>query len=272
VPDEVARRALAQFLRRRRRTLDPVAAGFPLGNRRVPGLRREEVALLAGVSPSWYTYLEQGRPIQASAQVIDSIARVLRLSAEEHRYVELLATGKAGHRVLAAAPDVLRAVDDIARSVHDVPLYVADRRGDLVAWNREATEWFTDFGLLPERDRNMVLWMLADPLARERFVDWELDARDLLGRFRAAVVGIFAEPRTVELVDQLMAVGPWVRKWWDEQEARPMTPRLRSLRHPVHGVCLMRAVVSFVAGAEDLGLVLHVPAGTFGQADGVARR
>lgn len=260
MPDDATRRTLAEFLRRRRRVVDPVSAGFPLGNRRVPGLRREEVALLAGVSPSWYTYLEQGRRIQVSTQVVDSIARVLKLSAEEHRYFELLATGKAGHRVIAAAPDVLRALDDLAQAVRGVPLYVADRRGDLVAWNREATEWFTDFGMLPERGRNMVLWMLADPVARERFVDWELDARDLLGRFRGAVVGISSEPRTVELVDELMAIGPWVRQWWEDQDARPMTPRLRRLRHPVRGVCLMRIVVSFVAGAEDLGVVMHVPA------------
>lgn len=150
-----------------------------------------------------------------STQVVDSIARLLKLSAEEHRYFELLATGKSGHRVIAAAPEVRRALDDVARAVRGAPLYVADRRGDLVAWNREATEWFTEFGLLPEPERNMVRWML---------------------------------------------IGPWVRQWWEDQDARPMTPRLRRLRHPVRGVCLMRIVVSFVAGAEDLGVVMHVPA------------
>lgn len=254
-----ARRALADFLRHRRSEVDPTSVGFPVGNRRTPGLRREEVALLAGMSPSWYTYLEQARPIRVSSQVVDSIARVLGLSAEEHRYLELLATGKAGHRVIAAAPDVRHAVRELVEAVDDLPLYAADRRGDLLAWNRAATEWFADFSALPEGRRNMLRWMLGDPAARERFVDWEGEARDLLGRFRAACVHIAADPRTVELIDDLLSIGPWVRHWWEEQEARPMSPRVRRLRHPVHGVRALRIVVSYVAGAEDVGLVFHVP-------------
>lgn len=260
MPDDATRRALADFLRRRRREVDPEAVGFPAGNRRVRGLRREEVALLAGVSPSWYTYLEQARPIRVSTQVVDGIARVLQLSPEEHRYVELLATGKTGHRVIAAAPAVQEALVDVAQAVRGVPLYIADRRGDLFAWNREACEWFADFGALPEDRRNMVHWMLSAPVARERFVDWEVEARDLLGRFRAATADICTEPDTAALIEDLMAVGPWVRRWWDDLEHHPMTPRLRRLRHPVRGVCAMRVVVSFVAGAEDMGLVFHVPA------------
>jgi transcriptional regulator with XRE-family HTH domain len=259
VGDEETRRALADFLRRRRQEVDPESVGFPTGNRRVRGLRREEVALLAGVSPSWYTYLEQGRPIRVSAQVIAAIARVLGLSPEEHRYLELFATGKTGHRVIAAAPAVQHALRELADAVQDVPLYIADRRGDLFAWNQEATHWFTEFGALPRPRRNMVHWMLADPAARDRFVDWELEARDLLGRFRGATADIRNEPRTAAIIEDLMAIGPWVREWWGAQEPRPMTPRLRMLRHPVRGVCVTRLVVAFVAGAEDMGVVLHVP-------------
>ena len=253
------RRDLADFLRRRRSEVDPTSLGFPVGNRRTPGLRREEVALLAGVSPSWYTYLEQGRPIGVSTQVIDSIARVLGLSPEEHRYLELLATGKAGHRVIAGEPDVRDAVWELVEAVCDFPVYAGDRRGDLLAWNRQASEWFTDFAALPDGKRNMLLWMLADPAAQQRFVDWEREARDLLGRFRVAAVHLGADQRTVNVIDEAMAIGPWVRGWWEEQEARPMSPRVRALRHPSLGERRFRIVVSYVAGAEDIGLVFHVP-------------
>jgi len=253
------RRDLANFLRRRRRELDPTSLGFPVGNRRTPGLRREEVALLAGVSPSWYTYLEQGRPIGVSTQVIDSIARVLRLSPEEHRYLELLATGKAGHRVIAGDPDVHAAVRELVEAVTDFPVYAGDRRGDLLAWNLQASEWFTDFAALPECRRNMLLWMLSDPAAQQCLVDWETEARDLLGRFRVSSVHLGADPRTVDVINEAMAIGPWVRSWWEEQEARPMSPRVRVLRHPSLGERRFRIVVSYVAGAEDIGVVFHVP-------------
>ena len=251
--DQATRRELAEFLRRRRGDVDPASVGFPIGNRRVRGLRREEVALLAGVSPSWYTYLEQARPIRVSTQVVDSIARVLGLSSEEHRYVELLATGKTCHRVIPAAPALQGALREVVQAVRDVPLYLADRRGDLFAWNTEASQWFADFSVLPERNRNMVHWMLADPTARERFVDWEVEARDLLGRFRAATSNISAQPRTAELIGDLMAIGPWVRQWWADQEPRPMSPRLRMLRHPDRGVCAMRGAFPVAADAYDRG-------------------
>lgn len=259
MPDVSARRELAEFLRRRRAYVDPASHGLPAGRRRVPGLRREEVALLAGVSVSWYTYLEQARPIRVSTQVIDSIARVLELTPEQHRYIELLATGKAGHRVLGAAPDVVQSVDEVVRAVRGVPVYAADRRGDLFAWNAEATDWFTDFGKLPASRRNMMLWMLTDPIARERFVDWEVDIRDLLGRFRTATAGAPEDARTAEVITQMLSTSSLARQWWDEQEARPMTPRIRRLRHPVLGVCYMRIAVAFLAGSEDLALVFHVP-------------
>lgn len=266
MPEAPARRELAEFLRSRRRSVDPASRGLPAGRRRAPGLRREEVALLAGVGVSWYTYLEQARPIRVSTQVIDSIARVLGLSAEEHRYVELLATGKAGHRVLAPPPEVVRSVHDVVRAVRGVPVYAADRRGDIFAWNDDATEWFTDFALLPPRRRNMLWWMLADPVARERFVDWESDTRDLLGRFRTSTAGTPQDARTAEVIDEILQIGPWVLDWWEEQKARPMTPRMRRLRHPRLGTCLLRIVVSYLAGAEDLGLVFHVPTSGDGDA------
>lgn len=259
MPEAAARRELADFLRGRRRSIDPVSRGLPAGRRRAPGLRREEVALLAGVGVSWYTYLEQARPIRVSTQVVDSIARVLGLSAEEHRYVELLATGKAGHRILTPPPEVVHSVQDVVRAVRGVPVYAADRRGDIFAWNDDAIEWFTDFALLPQHRRNMMWWMLADPVARERFVDWESDTRDLLGRFRTSTAGAPQDARTADVINEIVEIGPWVRSWWAEQEPRPMTPRVRRLRHPRLGTRLMRIVVSFLAGAEDLGLVFHVP-------------
>jgi len=257
--NDSSRRALADFLRRRRESIDPESRGLPVGRRRTPGLRREEVAALAGLSPSWYAYLEQGRDIQVSAQVADSLARVLGLDEEERRYLHLLAIGRTGHREQLPGERTRLVLQDLVDAVDPVPAYAADKRGDMFVWNSAACTWFTDFDALPPGRCNMLLWILSDPVARERFVDWEDEARDLIARFRATSAVGSDDPRIAELVGQILALGPPVRRWWESHEVRGQTAHIRRLRHPQLGVHDMHIVVSYLAGAEDLGIVMHVP-------------
>jgi transcriptional regulator with XRE-family HTH domain len=259
VVSEASRRALADFLRRRREAIDPVSRGFPAGRRRTPGLRREEVAVLAGLSPSWYTYLEQGRDIQVSEQVVNSLARVLELDPDERRYLQLLATGRTEHRSRLPDGETRQVLQDLVDAVDPVPAYAADKRADMIAWNRAATEWFADFGAPGQPRPNMLIWMLTHPAARQRFADWEAEARDLLGRFRATSAVHPDDPRIRELTAEIDALGPPVRDWWQAHEVRGQTARIRRLRHPVLGERDMRIVASHLAGADDVGIVMHVP-------------
>jgi transcriptional regulator with XRE-family HTH domain len=169
--DTANQQELARFLRSRRERVNPVEVGLPVGSRRrTKGLRREEVAVLAGLSTSWYTYLEQGRNVRPSAAVLDSLARVLRTSEDERRYLHVLAHGQVsrpepletaavGHGLITQA---LELVQD-----SPYPAYAGDHRGDLLAWNHAATQWYEDWGRYPVAERNIVRWIVLSPLARD---------------------------------------------------------------------------------------------------------
>jgi transcriptional regulator with XRE-family HTH domain len=237
--------------------------GVPVGpRRRTPGLRREEVAVLAGLSPTWYTYLEQGRKIRPSAEVLDSLAGVLGLTEEERRYMHLLAHGHepVGHSSLLYPPDLalFREIVTVA-SKDDNPVYAANRFGDMLAWNDATTVWYTDFGALPENRRNMLWWMLTDPVARERLVDWEQETEDLIARFRAATATFPHNERIRGMMRELEASSPDFRRWWGEHAVRERRTRVRRLRHPELGLREVRLVVLNPADDEFNAVLLHLP-------------
>lgn len=253
-------RDLGRFLRARRLLVDPTAKGLPVGNRRTPGLRREEVAILASISPSWYTYLEQGRDIRPSESVLNALADVLDLTAAERRYVTLLALGGAPHRTQPVTDEARAAITAFVESLDSVPAFAGDMRGDVVAWNRACSEWLVDFGTLPEEDRNSMLWTALDPLARERYVDWEDEVRTYFGRFRGAMANLPDDPRIQAVVDRILQGPADVRALWERQEVSEVTFSVRRLRHPELGVRSFLTLILLVGGADTAGVVVHVPA------------
>jgi transcriptional regulator with XRE-family HTH domain len=252
---------LGEFLRARRQQVDPAAKGLPVGRRRTPGLRREEVAILASISPSWYTYLEQGRDIRPSEAVLDSLADVLDLSQAERRYLHLLALGGAPHRDQPITDEAIDSIRQLLDALGPLPAYAGDQRGDVVGCNDACREWLVDFDAMPGELRNSLLWMVLDPRARERFVDWEREVRDLLGRVRAAMANDPQDPRIRQLIGFLQQAPDEVRGWWDLHEVSELTFRTRLLRHPVHGVREFRMMVLLVGGADQIGVLVHVPVG-----------
>ena len=187
--------ALGQLLRSRRERLTPADVGLPAGSRRrTPGLRREEVALLANLSTTYYTFLEQGRPVRPSAQVLDALAAALRMSAAERRYLQVLAYGPgrdaAGRRRRAETArrpsGSTRAWPTWCSAWTPSRRCVKGRRWDVLAANPAARELFTDWAALPAGERNLVRWMFTTDRAREVYLDWEPEARAMLGRFRLA--------------------------------------------------------------------------------------
>lgn len=196
--EEHRRRELADFLKTRRANISPSQAGLPDGSRRrTPGLRREEVAQLAGVGLTWYTWLEQGRPIQASAQVIDNLARVLLLDRQERIHLCRLANQPIPADISERPPVASPTLRHLLDSLPLCPSMIADRHWNVVAWNRAARMIFGKFseagesgesgesGEMGLRERNIVWAMFADDRYKTLFTDWELHARELLGRFRA---------------------------------------------------------------------------------------
>jgi len=214
---------LADFLRRRRESLSPLDVGLPLGKRRrTPGLRREEVAALAGVGLTWYTWLEQGRDINVSSAFLDNISRVLKLDETERRHLFLLAHQRppvrSGRPWCTLPPLVRRLLDDLAGR----PAYVLNLHWDVIGWNTAAERLF-EFEARDPAERNM-LWMLfADDRLHGRIVEWQEQAPQILASFRRDLAQAPEDEDMVSLVETLEGVSPQFRDLWT--------------RHDVHGRC-----------------------------------
>jgi transcriptional regulator with XRE-family HTH domain len=265
VTQDSSRRELARFLRTRRERVTPAEVGLPAGpRRRASGLRREEVAVLAGLSPTWYTYLEQGRDIHPSAEVLDSLARVLRLSEDERRYMHLLAHGNVSKpRPLVgdlSAEEIVRQLVLTAGS-SAYPVYAVDLYCDLVAWNRSATTYYTDFGRMPLDRRNMLRWLLESPEARERLPEWSDDTRDIVARWRAMVAATQDgdSGRLGELIDEFKQLSPDFGRWWDGYDVQEHRSRTRRFHHPRLGDQIMRLIVVQAPDFAPCVVVFHVP-------------
>jgi transcriptional regulator with XRE-family HTH domain len=262
--------ALGQLLRSRRERLVPADVGLPAGSRRrAVGLRREEVALLANLSTTYYTFLEQGRPVRPSPQVLDALAAALRMSAAERRYLEVLAYGpdgsgaSGGPAAEGGAPPperVDRRVLDLVERLDPYPTYLKGRRWDVLAANAAARELFTDWDALPGRERNLVSWMFTSARAREVHLDWEAEARAMLGRFRVAAARHPHDPDFEELIARLEEESPHMREWWPRHDVTSLgADGTKKLLHPRLGPIEYTHVVLQVADSAQT-LVTFSPA------------
>ncbi|MYS60185.1 helix-turn-helix domain-containing protein [Streptomyces sp. SID5468] len=239
----------------------PVDVGLPGGvRRRTPGLRREEVAVLAGVSPTWYTYLEQARDVSPSAEVLDNLATVLGLTPYERKYLHNLSQESADEPESACCPEFQLLLTDLTAAIDPIPAYVCSHSGDLLGWNRAAADWLADFTDVPAERRNILVWMLTAEEARDRFVDWENRCRHLVARFRAEVATAHETSRVAELVRDLSQRSPLFRGWWEEHEVAGPDSAEYLMRHPSDGVVTVRTVELLYR--ELLGcakVVIHMP-------------
>jgi transcriptional regulator with XRE-family HTH domain len=226
---------LAAFLRARREALRPEDVGLPPGRaRRTPGLRREEIALLAGVSVTWYTWLEQGRPINASTDVLEALARSLRLGDAERQHLLALATRTPGEPV----PDVEHVPDALVRlidSMQPAPAYVLGPRWEYLAWNRAQSLLYPMIEQLAPDDRNLLWVVFAEPQARALIVDWPEQARRIMAEFRAGTAGLRTDPKVVALVERLRAASPEFAEWWAQLDVAQFQTRVRRYHHPRAG-------------------------------------
>ncbi|MEU1669766.1 helix-turn-helix domain-containing protein [Streptomyces sparsogenes] len=232
--EEVDRQAeLKAFLRSRRARIRPSDVGLPTfgDRRRVPGLRREELARLAGVGVDYYIRLEQGRNEKISGELLDAIARALRLDPVERAHLHNLArpARRGGHRpVERAAPGLQRLLD----SMTGAPAYVVGRRTRVLAWNRLAAAVFGDFGAVPDRDRSMAGLVFLDPAARGLYRDWEVKARDVIARLRLELGRHPEDPELAALIAELAQRSADFGRLWEDQQVLDKTHGGYRLHHP----------------------------------------
>jgi transcriptional regulator with XRE-family HTH domain len=253
---------LADFLRSRRARLTPADVGLPgdiePGRRRTPGLRREEVAELSGVGVTWYTWLEQGRNIPASSQVIEALARALRLSADERRHLRELAGLDASPRASGDDPQprLRRLVDAVAPN----PASVYDVHFDYLAWNEPYRRIRHDPAALPDGRRNLLWMMFTDAENRVRMTTWDRAARALLSQFRAAAGRPPGDPRFAELVAALTEASPQFRDWWAQYPVRYFRPAKIRISHPQAGRITLEMFQLRLEDHPGLLMVMQVPA------------
>jgi len=233
--DKVHLNELGEFLKARRADLAPRAVGLPEDGslRRVPGLRRDEVARLAAISVDYYTRLEQGR-VQASAYVLAALARALRLDDDQRAYLYELA-GKSPARPRRRAKQRVRPQLQRTDQLTETPAIVLGRLMDILAWNPLAAALITDFSQIPEAQRNYVRLVFTDPAIRNLYADWETVARMCVALLRMEAAQTPEDPRLAALVGELSVHDPDFREWWAARHVASQRFGTKTLRHPIAG-------------------------------------
>lgn len=256
----IKRREFGAFLRSRREKLRPEDVGLPRGfRRRTPGLRREEVAFLTGVGTTWYTWLEQGRDVQASPEVLAALAKALRLDAAERKHVFVLNERAAGGSPTAESEYVGAPLRRILQSLTTQPAYVLGRRWDILAWNRGATAVFGDYATLTGDARNIMHFLFLNPAHRELLVDWERLAPIALAMFRADYARYVGNPDFERLIQHLCAQSREFRRWWSDHRVLPPISNKKQIKHPIAGLMTFEYSTLIAAEQPELKLIVYTP-------------
>jgi transcriptional regulator with XRE-family HTH domain len=265
----IRRREAGIFLRSRRERLRPGDVGLPQGfRRRTPGLRREEVAILAGVGTTWYTWLEQGRDVRPSPEVLAALADALRLDTAERRHLFLL-NNQPAPQIRPAAPERVDAsLCRMLDSLTGQPALVLGRRWDILAWNRAADAVFGPYDRLRGDECNMLNLVFADQEHRRLLADWEAVAKSAIAMFRGDCVRYAGDASFERLVVRLTERSPEFAAWWPRREvAEPLAGRKR-LDHPTAGRMEFEYSSFSVSNQADMKLIVFTPL----EEDGSARK
>ncbi len=252
---------LGDYLRDRRMKLDPAALGFPAGRRRTPGLRREEVAARANISPTWYTWLEQGRGGAPSADVLDRISRALMLTDTEREHLFLLGLGRPPEVRFKNNDGITPRLQRVLDALDPAPAIIRTAIWDIVGWNRAATVLFVDYETLSPKDRNALRIIFLDPRFRSAHKDWLGVARFALGTFRAEAARAGAAAAIEPLVDELSTLSPDFKELWSENYVQgPFGEMIKQIQHPLLGSFAFEYSAFAVDGRTDLNMVVYNPA------------
>ena len=250
---------LGAFLKDRRTRLDPAAFGFPKGRRRTPGLRREEVAQRANISPTWYTWLEQGRGGAPSPDVLDRIAAGLMLTEPEREHLFLLGLGRPPEVRYKAVNGVTPRLQRVLDALEVSPAIIKNATWDVIAWNRAAAALLMDYAKLPPKDRNILRLMFADARVQAAQDDWRSVARYVVGAFRADAVRAGASEEIARLVEELCQLSTEFEAMWRDNNVSTHTDGVKRIHHPELGVRELEFSTFAVDGRPELGMVIYNP-------------
>jgi transcriptional regulator with XRE-family HTH domain len=257
---ERRRAELGKFLRARRERLSPTDFGMPAGlRRRTPGLRREEVALLAGVGVSWYTWLEQGREINVSTQVLDALARTLRLDRAERWHMYVLAEAVPVTVSTGRCP-VTDAIREILQALDPLPAVVVNARFDVLARNDAFEDLFRYWHSLPCIHYNTLWCVLTEPTARGQLPGYDEHVRYLVARLRAAYARHVGEPDWEEDIRRLSGLSSEFTELWARHEVAEFQPRLRTFIDPRAGELTFTTSELQVPATPEARFVVYTPA------------
>ena len=251
---------LGDFIKTRRGKILPSQVGLPSGlRRRTPGLRREEVAQLAGIGLTWYTWLEQGRPIRVSSQVLESLARVLLLDPHERDYLFTLARHVVPASPLSRQSVIKPSVQHILDSLQLSPALIIDQRWNVIAWNNASSVVFGDFGMIDPLDRNIVSMIFTHNSYMSLFIDWEFHARGMLARFRTAYGQHVDDPWFAAFIENLKIKSNAFREWWSQHEAQNSTEVNKELKHPIAGKLVFESCSFALSDNPNLKMIVNTP-------------
>ena len=253
------RAQLSEFLKSCRARLQPSAVGLPQASRRrTPGLRREDVAALAGLSATWYTWLEQGRDVRASDRILESLSRTLRLNCEERDYLFSLAQSRPAplqpSQALEVPETVKRTLDAL-----NVPAEVITPRWDVIYWNPMVKRCFRDYGALPPERRNLMRILMTSPEYQEDPVEYEAMARRIIAKLRVDYSQAAGDPSFDALIEEMTEVAPMFRDLWRSPEIRSRSEGVHLLKHPQLGGITFEHTSYVVEGAPSLRVVIFAP-------------
>lgn len=251
------RRELGSFLSDRRAQLQPADYGLPEGSRRTPGLRREEIAVLAGISVSWYTWLEQGRDIQVSADALRRISTVLKLNEVEAAYLSALSSGAAPQ--VRSGQDISDALRMLVQAIDPIPAYIRNPQFDILIWNDAIADLFVDYGSLEPHERNTLRLLFLYPPYRTLILDWEQMARGMISTFRAARAGAHDKKPFDRIIAELSELSDEFRAWWQDTHVQGFDEGMKRLMHPTRGLTNLTYVALTPEGRPDLSLVTYIP-------------
>ncbi|TQK52245.1 helix-turn-helix protein [Streptomyces sp. SLBN-118] len=254
------RAELSEFLRSRRARLQPEDVGLPLlgRHRRVPGLRREELAQLAGVSVAYYTRLEQGNGRNVSTEVLDAIARALRLSDVERDHLTHLAKPKQKkHRRMGRPQQVRPSVQQLIDAMDTVPALIFGRRLDILGWNRMARALLGDFAALKAPERNMAKLVFLDPNARDLYIDWECKAVEMVSVLRMYAGCSADDPQLPGLIGELSVKSEEFRRLWAAHTVQEKGHGAKRLHHPLVGEMTLSYETLSLPDDHDLSVVTY---------------
>jgi transcriptional regulator with XRE-family HTH domain len=263
------RAELSEFLRTRRARLTPADVGLAEHGRRrrVPGLRREELAQLAGVSVAYYTRLEQGNGRNVSVEVLDALSNALKLSDAEHAHLLHLAKPMRHWRRPAPQRQQVRAaLSELLTAMEGVPAYIWGRRTDVLAWNRTASAVFGDWAARAPQDRNWARITFLDPASRELFVDWDAKAADVVGQLRLDAGQHPNDPLLAALIGELSVKSEEFRRLWAVHDVKRKSHGSMRLMHPLAGEFTVRYETFAFATDQELALsTYHAEPGSASQ-------